>query len=125
MRACRDDHESIRHLYCALGITEYWIFDATGAESGKRGLDGNRLVDGGYEEMALTAESACGVRGYSPVLGLGLVQDNDRLRLHDPIAGGCALNLAEERAARLAVEAENRRLREQLRRLQSPGQSST
>ena len=37
MRACRDDRESIRHLYCALGITEYWILDATGAESGKRG----------------------------------------------------------------------------------------
>ena len=125
MRAGRDERESSRRLYCALGITEYWIFDPTGAESGKRGLYGNRLVDGRYEEMALTTESACGVRGYSPALGLSLVQDDDRLRLHDPTAGRCALNLAEERAARLTVEAENRRLREQLRRLLSPGQSST
>ena len=75
--------------------------------------------------MALTTESACGVRGYSPTLGLGLVQDNDRLRLHDPTAGGCALNVAEERAARLAVEAENRQLRERLRHLQLQVQSFT
>ena len=125
MRACRDDRESIRHLYSALSITEYWIFDATGAESGKRGLYGNRLVDGRYEEMALTTEAVGGVRGYSPTLGLSLIQDNDRLRLHDPTAGGCALNVAEERAARLAVEAENRQLRERLRHLQLQVQSST
>ena len=73
--------------------------------------------------MTLTAEGAGGVRGYSPTLGLGLVQENGRLRLHDPGAGGCVLNLAEERAARLAVEAENRQLRERLRHLQL--QSST
>ena len=32
-----------------------------------------------------------------------------------PEAGGCVLNLAEERAVRLALEAENRQLRERLR----------
>ena len=124
-RACPDYRASGRHLYSALGITEYWIFDATGTEIDKTGLIGNRLVDGQYEEMALTTEAAGGVRGYSPTLGLSLLQDNDRLRLQDPASERCALNVAEERAARLAVEAENRQLREQLRRLQSQGQSST
>ena len=123
MRALGDDSESTRHLYRALGITEYWIFDAAGAGRGNRGLQGNRLVDGRYEEMALAAEAAGGVRGHSPVLGLDLVQENGRLRLRDPDAGGCVLNLAEERAARLALEAENRQLRERLRHLQSQVQS--
>ena len=124
MRACGDDRESRRHLYSALGIAEYWIFDVTGAERGNRGLYGNRLVDGRYEEMALTTDAAGGVRGYSPTLGLSLVQDNDRLRFHDPAAGSGALNLADERAARLAVEAENRDLRDQVRHLRLQVQSS-
>ena len=125
MRACEDAPESCRRLYSALGITEYWIFDVTSAAHGSRGLYGNRLVDGRYEEMVLTTAGAGGARGYSPTLGLGLVQDNGRLRLHDPTAGSCALNVAEERAARLAVEAENRNLRERLRHLQLQVQSST
>ena len=62
MRALGADLESTRHLYRALGITEYWIFDARGAGRGDRGLHGNRLVDGRYEEMALAAEAAGGVR---------------------------------------------------------------
>ena len=38
-----------------------------------------------------------------PALGVDLVQENGHLRLRDPGAGGCVLNLAEERAARLAL----------------------
>ena len=95
MRAWGDDREPARHLYSALGITEYRIFDVAGAECGNGSLYGNRLVDGRYEEMALIAEAAGGVRGYSPTLGLGLAQEHGRLRLHDPIAGDRVLNLAE------------------------------
>ena len=74
--------------------------------------------DADVPEMALTTDAAGGVRGYSPTLGLSLCRrDDDRLRVHDPTDESCALNVAEERAARLAAEAENRRLREQLRRL--------
>lgn len=77
------------------------------------------MRNGRYEEMALTTESDGGVRGYSPPLGLSLYRNQDRLRLYNPTAEMCALNVVEERAARLAAEAENRRLREQLRSLQS------
>ena len=37
-------------LHAALGITEYWIVDTAGAGSDRRGLRGNRLVDGRYEQ---------------------------------------------------------------------------
>ena len=116
-RGWRSLREPSRCLCAALGITEYWIVNATSAESDKIVLLGNRLVDGRYEEMALTNEADGGVRGYSPTLGLSLFRDKDRLRLYDPTAETCALNVVEERAARLAAEAENRRLREQWRSL--------
>lgn len=109
--------ESTGRLYAALGITEYWIVDTAGAGSGRRGLRGNRLVDGRYEAMKLVTEAAGAARGYSPTLDLGLSLDGDRLRLLDPAAGSCALSVVEEREARLAAEAENGRLREQLQRM--------
>ena len=116
--AFRHQGEFDRRLYSALGIAEYWIVDITSADMDNRGLSGGRLVDGRYEEMALTTDAAGDVRGYSPTLGLSLCRrDDDRLCVHDPTDESCALNVAEERAARLAAEAENRRLREQLRRL--------
>lgn len=114
-RPLASDRDIVRELYSALGISEYWTFDAAGVGRGRGGLYGGRLVGGRYEEIALTAEDDGGVRGYSPTLGLDLVQENGRLRLRDPDAGGCVLNLAEERAVRLALEAENRQLRERLR----------
>ena len=113
-----------RHLYSALGISEYWTFDILAAARDNRGLYGNRLVDGGYEEIALAIGADGGVRGHSPTLGIDLVQENGHLRLRDPGAGGCVLNLAEERAARLALEAENRRLRERLQRDEGAGRPS-
>ena len=110
-----NDRNIARELYSALGISEYWTFDAAGAGRGRESLYGDRIAGGRCEEIALTAEGDGGVRGYSPTLGLDLVQENGRLRLRDPDAGGCVLNLAEERAMRLALEAENRQLRERLR----------
>ena len=104
-------------LHAALGITEYWIVDTAGAGSDRRGLRGNRLVDGRYERMALVTEAAGAARGYSPTLGLSLSLDGNRLRLLDPTAGNHALSVIEEREARLAAEAENRQLREQLQRI--------
>ena len=104
-------------LHAALGIAEYWIVDTAGAGNGRRGLRGNRLVDGRYEQVALVTEAAGAVRGYSPTLGLSLSLDDDRLRLLDSTAGNCALSVIEEREARLAAEAENRQLRQQLQRV--------
>ena len=110
--------DSWQELHSALGVTEYWIFDTTAAsEAG--GVFAHRLIDGRYEEMTLTTQADGSVRGYSPTLDLSLSRKSDRLRLHDPTSDGCALNVTEQRAARLAVEAENRQLREQVRRLQS------
>ena len=124
MRAPGDDRRLTRHLYSALGISEYWTFDVLAAARNDRGLCGDRLVDGGYEEIALAICADGGVRGHSPTLGIDLVQENGHLRLRDPGAGGCVLNLAEERAARLALEAENRRLRERLQRDEGAGRPS-
>ena len=108
-----------RRLCSALGVAEYWIVNITRADMDKKGLSGNRLVDGRHEEIALTTDAAGGVRGYSSTLGLSLCRDDVGLRVYDPTDESCALNVAEERAARLAAEAENQRLRERLRRLQS------
>ena len=68
-------------------------------------------------DKSFVTEAAAAVRGYSPTLGLSLAPDGDRLRLLDPTAGNCALSVIEEREARLAAEAENRQLRQQLQRV--------
>lgn len=104
-------------LYEAIGVQEYWRFDARGGGYHGYELAGETLVEGGYHPVEIS-ETPDGVkRGYSPVLGLHLCVRERRLFFRDPATGLDLAGLKEERDARRAAEAEVERLRSELRRL--------
>ncbi len=115
-----------RNIYAEMGITEYWRFDPKG-EFFIPELAGERLEDGEYRPLPLQRDDAGVLWGHSAVLGLDLcVRPGLNLRLYDPAAGQWLLTPGESEAARLKAEAalydaeeENRRLREQIRSLQT------
>ena len=136
----RRDYTAKRAIYAEYGVAEYWRFDRTGGQYHDRPLSGDRLVNGRYEPIPLNTGADGVIRGYSPVLGLGLHWDTGQLRFYDPAAGDYLPDLrqsedrrdaAEARAAaveaqrdaeataRATTEALVERLRAQLRRLQS------
>ena len=122
-----------RDIYAAMGVTEYWRFDPTG-QCFTPALVGERLADGEYQTIVVAEEPSGMLRGSSAVLRLDLgVETGLELRLYDPDTGERLRNHREEAEARQvaeeaaqreaetrqAAEAEVRRLREQLRDLQS------
>ena len=129
-----------RDTYAAMGVAEYWRFDPKG-EFFVPELIGEELADGEYRPLPLQRDADGTLRGHSALLELDFcVRPGLELRLYDPAAGqwllapeeSYAAHRAEEaarlaaEAARLAAEAalqdaeeENRRLREQLRLLES------
>ena len=129
-----------RDIYAAMEVTEYWRFDPTG-DFFTPGLVGERLVEGEYRSIPLETDGDGILRGRSTVLGLDIcVLPGLDLRLYDPASGQWLLTHRESEEARLAaeaslqeseaalrtletardeLEAENERLREQLRSLQS------
>jgi Uma2 family endonuclease len=136
----RRDVTEKRDIYAGMGVTEYWRFDPTG-ECFTPALAGERLADIEYREIPLSTDDADILRGHSAILGLDIcVLPSLELRLYDPESGewlrtpqeeAAARQAAErarqtaerawqaEAAARQAAEDENRRLREQLRQMQS------
>ena len=130
----QNDLHDKRELYAIIGIGEYWRYDPT-PDSRYYGepLVGERLGDDGmYHRLPVAPDADGRPRGYSPALGLDLVQEDGELRLYDPLTGewlksyeeeqaariAAQAKLAEARAAREAAEAEIERLREKLRRQQ-------
>ena len=129
-----------RDIYAGMGVTEYWRFDPTGDFFSPE-LVGERLIDGEYRSIPLETDSDGVLWGRSTVLGLDIcVLPGLDLRLYDPASGQWLLTHRESEEARLAaeaslqeseaalrtsetardaLEAENERLREQLRSLQS------
>ena len=122
-----------RDIYAAIEVTEYWRFDPTG-DFFTPELVGERLIDGEYRSIPLETDSDGVLWGRSAVLGLDIcVLPGLDLRLYDPASGQWLLTHRESEEARLAaesalqqsetardaLEAENERLREQLRLLQS------
>ena len=136
-----------RDIYLGLGVSEYWRYDPTGALFTPP-LAWERLQDGAYQPMPLSTEPDGTIWAHSDVLGLDVcVRADLTIQLYDPVSGqwfitpeevvssgrvaAANLQAAEaalqeavaagraEAVARQAAEAENRRLREQLRRLQS------
>ena len=103
-----------RRIYAEIGIPEYWRFDPTGGDYHGRALSGERLINGAYQNIELTTEPDGVLKGHSDALGISLCWDDGRPRLYDPAAGEYLRTVSEERA-------ENRQLREQLRRLESGG----
>ena len=104
-------------IYAQIGVPEYWRFDPSGGNYYDSPLYGGRLVDGGYEALPLTTEPDGVLKCYSPVLELSLCWDEGWPRVYDPATGTYVPNWRQEREALLAAEAENERLREELRRL--------
>ena len=122
-----------RTLYASIGIVEYWRFDPTGGELYGQPLIGETLIGGTYQALDLHTEPDGMVWGYSPALDLCLCALGRRLLFYDRKTGCYLRSVGEERAARLATEAERdqfeaerdaavaeaERLREELRRLRS------
>ncbi len=124
----RYDAVEKRVIYARLGVREYWRLDPMG-DMFSPGLVGERLVDGVYEPLDVREDESGITRGYSPALGLDVcLLEGNRPGLYDPVSGEWMLGivevqtaLAESQAARAAVEAENERLREQLREMRQEG----
>ena len=121
-----------RELYAALGIAEYWCFDASGGARYGVALAGEYLDNGIYRPFPIRTAADGAEWGYSPLLRLNLRWNNGRLELQDPNTGEILLDwrgvrqalesaqeqrdaALEQRDAALAYAAE---YREQVRRLQ-------
>ena len=108
-----------RDIYAGMQVTEYWRFDPTG-EHFTLELIGERLVGGEYQPISLETDADGTLWGRSDVLGLDIcARPGLELRLYDPIAGLWLRTHQESEEALQAAEDEVRRLREQLRDLQS------
>ena len=136
----RRDISEKRSIYAAMGVREYVRFDPTGRYFTPALVIERLDSDGNYREQPLTEGADGIVRGYSAVLELEIcVLPGRELRLYDPATGEWLLTHQEtedarqaeaaarqaEAAARqsaetalLQAEADNARLREQLRLLQ-------
>ena len=125
-RTWQRDAGDKRDIYAAMGVTEYWRFDPKG-EFFVPELIGEQLTGGEYQPLPIQQEADGLLRGHSAILGLDIcVRPGLELRLYDPEAGQWLLTPAEGYAAQReaetalrAAEEENRRLREQLRSLQT------
>ena len=109
-------------VYATVGIPEYWRFDPSGGEHHGGPLWGGLLRDREYQPVELTAEPDGILKAYSPLLRLYLCWDDGWPRFYDPATGRYLENWRQMRAAmeaeQAALEVENERLREQIRRLQ-------
>lgn len=110
-----DTHRKFELYQNVLRVPEYFLFDPLGDYLDPR-LQGHRLVGGHYQRMRLV-----GGRLRSRRLGLILEPDGEQLRLAD---AETRQRLPTRAEARLAVKAENERLRreiEELKRKQQEG----
>ncbi len=109
-----------REIYARIGVTEYWRLDRNGEHYGEP-LVGERLVDGEYERLELREETDGSTWSRSEVLGVDvyhLLEDGfGRFRLRDSATGEWLNVLGEERAMRIAAEAQIRELQAELGRL--------
>lgn len=115
-----------RELYAALGIAEYWRFDASGGAMYGAALAGEYLVNGVYRPFPIRTAADGALWGYSPLLNLNLRWHDGGLELQDPHTSeilldrrGVRLSLEsalDQRDAALASIAE---YREQVRQLQA------
>ena len=113
------DYTHKRNRYAEFGIMEYWRFDHTGGGYHDTALAGDRLGGDSYNPIEIETISEDVFRGHSDVLGLDIHWEHGQLRFYDPVEGRYLMTFDEEADGRLAAEAEVRRLRDELARLQS------
>ena len=101
----RRDTVDKRISYAALGIQEYWRFDATGQFHGTR-LAGDRLVSGQYEPLPIEELTDGSLQGYSAILNLNLRWTEGQLGWYDPNADEHIPTLDDAEARANAAEAE-------------------
>ena len=92
-------------IYEAIGVPEYWMHDPTGGCRYGEPLRGRKLVNGKYQDIALTREPDGVLKGYSEVLGLSLAWDAGVPRLYDNASGRYIENYEETEYARRAADA--------------------
>ena len=103
-----EDQGRKRKVYASLGVGEYWLFDPTGDYLAPR-LQGFSLHAGEYRPLASVTPVSGGLSLHSEALGLDVGIDEDgRLRIHDPVSGKDLLAHDEEVAARQATETVSR-----------------
>ena len=135
-----------RDLYAELGVKEYWLFDPADGDIYGQPMQGLRLVDGEYQPIEIQIGEDESLTSHSALLNLDFYYHEGEFDVLDPDTGSTIdeLTIAHEdlrqmqarldleretslaerqgriakRQGRLAAEAENGRLREQLRRLQ-------
>ena len=122
-----------RDLYAQLGIPEYWRFDPTGGELYGQPLAGERLVEGEYQSFDLQIGDDNSVKAYSELLDVDFYWDCQEFDVLDSVTGKTIdkREVAEaradaelearlvEREARLAAEARERALLEEIERLRA------
>ena len=83
----RRDYGEKRSIYAGMGVGEYWRFDYTGRRyhpAGELALAGDRLEDGEFKPLPVSAAPDGELRGYSPALQLYLCWKDRQLRFYDP-----------------------------------------
>ena len=111
-----------REDYAALGIREYWRFDATGDHHGAK-LAGDVLAGEIYQPLPIDEVAPDIQQGYSPVLNLILRWDHGELVWLDPATEAPILTYEDQRDRADRAEARVREIEEEIRRLRE-GESS-
>ena len=100
-----EDQGRKREVYASLGVREYWLFDPTGDWLAPR-LQGFCLHEGEYRPLPTVALVHRGLSLHSEALGLDVRLDEEgRLRFHDPETGEDLPAHAEETAAHRVTKA--------------------
>ena len=119
----RNDAGRKRDVYQMLRVPEYWRFDPSGGEMFGQAVILEQLIDGRYQRLPLLSYDGGVVGSTSPLLNLNFrYQGNELFTVHDPETGREYEHPEQAnvrlRESQLAVEQENARLREEIRRLQ-------
>lgn len=92
--------------YARYGVLEYWRFDPTSEKRYPEPLAGDRLVGSEYQSIAVEQSGEAFYWGHSDILNLDICWDRGQLRWYDPVAQAYILTHGDERARRIAAEAE-------------------
>ena len=105
VNTARIDHGAKRGDYSAMGIQEYWRFDADAGGSQRRPrLVGDRLAGGSYEPIPVEQVAQDEYRGYSAVLDVNLCWRRGEFRWQDPRTGEYLRTRDEIRADEIAAQ---------------------